>query len=245
MLIAETNNKEMVLELQNNLDSIREKIRAALVSCPDPEREVTIVAASKKQPWERIQALAQLGHIHFGENYVQEGLEKIRALGDKNLKWHFIGGLQSNKAKYIPEAFHLVHSLDSYKTAQALSKRAQKLGLIQEVLIQVNLGRERQKAGIWKQDLHEFASYIYQLESLRLSGLMLMPPLSRDPEESRPYFAELRTLKDNLEQDLNVKLPHLSMGMSQDYVQAVQEGATLIRLGSVLLGSRPECGVSG
>ena len=241
MLSAKDQKTALEKELGQNLESVRARINQALDRCGEPQRNVTIVTVTKKQPLDRILALTRLGHLDFGENYVQEGLEKMRAVGESGIKWHFIGGLQSNKAKYIPGMFQLVHSLDSLKAAKALHKKAGSLGLVQEVLIQVNLARETQKSGVVEEDLPGLCREISRLENLRLSGLMLMPPLARDPEESRPYFTRLRLMRQRLEEDLGLFLPHLSMGMSQDFVQAVEEGATLIRIGTLILGPRPGC----
>ncbi len=241
MLNDDYPDSDIKAKLEQNLEFVRGKIIKALDRCSDPGREVTLVAVSKKQPVQKIKAMAELEQFHFGENYVQEGLEKIRTIDDSRLKWHFIGGLQSNKAKYIPGMFCLVHSLDSYKTAQALHKKAGSLGLVQHVLIQVNLAEEIQKSGVVEQELPGLAEKILELENLSLSGLMLMPPFTRDPENSRPYFSRLRNIKDHLEQRLQIPLDYLSMGMSQDFVQAVEEGANLLRIGSLLLGTRPGC----
>ncbi len=228
-------------KLKKNLTFIHEKIFNALDRCGDQGREVILVAVSKKQPVQKIKAMAELDQFDFGENYVQEGLEKIRNIGDSRLKWHFIGGLQSNKAKYIPGMFSLVHSLDSYKTAQALHKKAGSMGLNQPVLIQVNLAGEIQKSGVIEEELPGLAEKILALENLKLRGLMLMPPFTREPEDSRPYFSRLRNIKEHLEQRLQIRLDYLSMGMSQDFIQAVEEGANLLRIGSLLLGPRPGC----
>jgi len=238
-------DEEVQQTLTDNLDRVRKKIETALKKSADPDREVTLVAVSKKQTQDRIRALAAAGQVHFGENYVQEGLEKIKALENPEIKWHFIGSLQSNKARFIPGQFALMHSLDSVKLARALQKKAAELGIVQPVLIQVNLAGEVQKAGVVPDALPELIRETGQMDHLDLQGLMLMPPLAGDPEESRPYFAGLRKMRDSLEQETGRRLPHLSMGMSQDFVQAVEEGATLVRVGSLLLGPRPGCAFTG
>ncbi|WP_287044423.1 YggS family pyridoxal phosphate-dependent enzyme [Desulfonatronospira sp. MSAO_Bac3] len=227
--------------MADNLDRVRKKIEAALKKSADPERKVSLVAVSKKQPLDRIRALAAAGQVHFGENYVQEGMEKIKALENLEIKWHLIGSLQSNKARFIPGRFFLFHSLDSVKLARALHKKAAELGIVQPVLIQVNLAGEVQKAGVVPDKVPELIRETKQMDHLDLQGLMLMPPLADDPEESRPYFTGLRKMRDTLEQETGRRLPHLSMGMSQDFVQAVEEGATLVRVGSLLMGPRPGC----
>jgi len=241
MLNRELPEKETRQQMADNLDRVRKKIETALKKSADPEREVSLVAVSKKQPLDRIRALAAAGQVHFAENYVQEGLEKIKSLENPEIKWHFIGSLQSNKARFIPGQFALVHSLDSVKLARALQKKAAELGIVQPVLIQVNLAGEVQKAGVVPDKVPELIREAGQMDHLDVQGLMLMPPLADDPEKSRPYFAELKRLRDSLEQESGRKLPHLSMGMSQDFVQAVEEGATLVRVGSLLMGPRPGC----
>ncbi len=241
MLSRELSDEEVQQKLAGNLDRVRKKIETALKNSIDPAREVILVAVSKKQPLNRIQALAAAGQVNFGENYVQEGLEKIKSLENPQVKWHFIGSLHSNKAKFIPGQFALVHSMDSVKLARALHKKAASMGVVQPVLIQVNLAGEVQKAGVDPGELPELIREAGQLDHLDVQGLMLMPPLADDPEKSRPYFARLRRLRDSLEQETGRELPHLSMGMSQDFVQAVEEGATLVRVGSLLLGPRPGC----
>ncbi|WP_291319273.1 YggS family pyridoxal phosphate-dependent enzyme [Desulfonatronospira sp.] len=238
-------DEEVQQKITANLNRVRKKIETSLRNSVDPEREVTLVAVSKKQPLDRIRALAAAGQMHFGENYVQEGLEKIKALEYPEIKWHFTGSLQSNKARFIPGQFALVHSLDSVKLARALHKKAAALGIVQPVLIQVNLAGEVQKAGMDPDQVPWLIREAGGMDHLDVQGLMLMPPLADDPEKSRPYFAGLRKLRDSLEQETGRKLPHLSMGMSQDFVQAVEEGATLVRVGSLLLGPRPGCVLTG
>ncbi len=244
MLNGDAEMLDIPAMLKINLDRVREKIQLALQTSPDPRRVVTLVAVSKKQPLERIRALAELGQVHFGENYVQEGLEKIKSIEIPELKWHFIGKLQSNKAKYIPGQFCLVHSMDSLKLARALQKKASSLNIVQPVLIQVNAAGEAQKSGLDPGDLAGFVREVSGMEHLDVQGLMLMPPMVEDSEKSRPYFAQLREMRDSTEKKTGISLPHLSMGMSQDYVQAVEEGATLVRVGSLLLGPRPGCAVN-
>lgn len=232
-------NKGLNSQLRDNLKSIQKRISKALSKSFHPNRNVTLIAVSKKQPLEKISALAGLGQIDFGENYVQEALEKMEALSHPGLRWHFIGGLQTNKARYVPGKFSLVHSVDSAKLARALHNKAKSLDIVQPVLVQVNLAGESQKSGAAKQDLPELAEVILELSHLRLEGLMLMPPFFDDPEKARPYFAGMRMLGRSLEHSLGVRLPHLSMGMSGDFEVAVEEGSTMVRIGESLFGPRP------
>ena len=234
----ERENRELHETLRQNLVRVRAGVARALKKSARPEREVVIVAASKKQPLEKIRALAGMGQLHFGENYVQEALSRIEVLGDQGLTWHFIGGLQTNKARHAAGKFALIHSVDSLKLARELNKRAAGLDMIQPVLIQVNLAGESQKYGVLEKDLHDLSRAVLELDSLKLEGLMTMPPFFHDPEKARPFFAGLQGLRQRLERDLGINLPHLSMGMSGDYEAAVEEGATIIRVGTCLLGPR-------
>jgi len=197
---------------------------------------VKLVAVSKTVDQGRIKEAWHAGQHIFGENYLQEAKAKIAALGP-GPAWHFIGHLQSNKAKAAVELFGLIHGVDRLKLAQALEKAAAQMGKVQEILIQVNLAGEESKSGTSPEAAAGLLQEIGQLPHLRVKGLMTMPPFL-DPEEVRPYFRALRELRDRLEQlDLG-KLPELSMGMSGDYEVAVEEGATLVRVGTAIFGRR-------
>ncbi|MCJ2166065.1 MULTISPECIES: YggS family pyridoxal phosphate-dependent enzyme [unclassified Pseudodesulfovibrio] len=226
---------ERMIELKAALDE------AAARAGRDPE-EVTLVAVSKLHPASDIRALAETGQTEFGENYVQEALGKQEELTDLEVNWHFIGGLQSNKAKFVAGNFELVHSVDSRNLAQALHKKAAGLNVVQDILIQVNISGEAQKSGISEENLHQLADEIMGMHGVHLVGLMTMPPFFDDPERARPVFSRLRELKDGLEKQLGTKLPHLSMGMTGDFVPAVLEGATLVRIGTRIFGVRPPRG---
>ncbi len=235
---ATEKSREQKKILQNNLESVLARVARALETTAEPHREVTLVAVSKKQPLEKIQALAGLGQVHFGENYVQEALGKMENIGDYNTRWHFIGGLQTNKARHVAGKFSMVHSVDSLKLARELNKKAKSLNIVQPVLIQVNLAGESQKYGVPEKDLPELSEAVLDLDHLRLDGLMVMPPFFDDPEKSRPFFSRLKRLRHDLEQNLGINMPHLSMGMSGDFEAAVEEGATIIRVGTSLFGTR-------
>ena len=221
---------------------IQEQIAEAAEWAGRDPREVGLVAVSKFHPPETIAELARAGHMDFGENYVQEALEKQEALRDFNLRWHFIGTPQTNKAKYIVGRFHLVHSLDSVKLARELDKRCSREELRQPVLIEVNLGGEDQKAGVAPEGLEDLAENVLAHPWLNLQGLMCMPPLDGDAASNRRLFADLREMGRKLQEKLDLDLPHLSMGMSHDFQEAVKEGATLIRIGTRIFGERPPKG---
>ncbi|MFW5730225.1 MAG: YggS family pyridoxal phosphate-dependent enzyme [Desulfonatronovibrionaceae bacterium] len=238
---AEISASRLKNYLADNLARIQERIQNASRGSAGFEQPVKLIAVSKKQPVSKILTLAELGHLDFGENYVQEALTKIKEPGLADVNWHFIGGLQTNKARQVAGTFSMVHSVDSSRLAQALHKKAESLGIVQPVLIQVNLAGEVQKSGIDPDRLQLLARKIAGMKNLNLQGLMLMPPFADDPEHSRPYFQQLRRIKNRLEKDLGLALPHLSMGMSMDFEVAVQEGATMVRVGSKLFGPRMNC----
>jgi pyridoxal phosphate enzyme (YggS family) len=175
----------------------------------------------------------------LGENYVQEARKKIEILG-KDVPWHFIGHLQSNKAKYAVDLFDMIHSIDSFHLAERLNGEAQKKDRIMPVLIQVNISGEDTKHGIDSQKILKLIKDISTFQNLNIQGLMTMLPWSSDPEDSRPYFSSLRKLRDELESRglKNVSLKELSMGMSSDFEVAIEEGATLIRIGTSIFGQR-------
>ncbi len=236
------------------LASVRERLREAARTAGRRPEDITLVAVSKTHPAEAVAAAHALGQVEFGENYVQEALTKQDALADLPLRWHFIGHLQSNKAKFVVGRFSLMHTVDSLKLAQNLHKCVKQdveqtlaqdkltpqagASDRQDILIQVNIGEEEQKGGVSVAGLTELATGILKLERLRLLGLMCIPPLSLSARETRPYFAQLRGLRDGLEREIGLALPHLSMGMSHDFAEAVAEGATLVRVGTDIFGRR-------
>ncbi|MFW5489292.1 MAG: YggS family pyridoxal phosphate-dependent enzyme [Desulfovibrio sp.] len=238
--------KEDTLQSIERLQQVQKELAAAAERAHRNPADVTLVAISKKHPARAVQTLAAHGHLDFGENYVQEVLDKQDTLADPAIRWHFVGGLQSNKAKFVAGRFHLVHSVDSEKLARMLQKSMTKKreaaevapDAVQDVLLQVNLDCEAQKSGTSADQAEAVARAIGEMDALRLRGLMLMPRFDEDPEQTRPSFAALRRLRDELQDKLGVELPHLSMGMSNDFVQAVEEGATLVRVGTRIFGPR-------
>jgi len=200
----------------------------------DPE-DVRIVAVTKTIPIPRIRDALGLGLHTFGENRVQEALPKIAALEGEDCEWHLIGHLQTNKAKFVPRRFAMIQSIDNVRVVEALATRAaEELG----VLVEVNAAEESQKTGVAPTETEAVARAVQSSANLRLKGLMTMAPLTQDPESVRPVFRRLRELRDDLSQRLGIALPELSMGMTDDYPVAVEEGATMLRLGRALFGSR-------
>ncbi len=226
-------------DIIDRLNQVREEVSFFAKKANRDPSSVTIVAVSKKQPVEYIRWAYEAGQRDFGENYIQEGLEKIEKLKEKEIRFHYIGRCQSNKAKYIPGRFVLIHSVDSLKFARELNKRCEKLDTSQEILIEVNVAKESTKGGLLPEDVCSFVENILrETQKLILRGLMCMPPYFEDPEKVRPYFRELRKLKEEVERKFQIDLPHLSMGMSSDFKQAILEGATLVRIGTSIFGPR-------
>ncbi len=227
------------LLIAENLKTVKEKIaRAALRAGRNPQ-EVQLVAVSKTVSGELIQQAIEAGVTILGESYIQEARKKIGEIG-KAVRWDFIGHLQSNKVSYAVDLFEVIHSIDRLSLAQALSTRAAKKRKTLRVLVQVNISGEGAKSGIDTGRVNALVSHIASLPNLTLEGLMTMPPYFTDPEKARPYFVALRKLRDTLmaEQGNRIDLKELSMGMSGDFEVAVEEGATLVRVGTALFGER-------
>ena len=200
-----------------------------------------ILAVSKLQPIEKIRSLYDLGQRDFGENYVQEATQKMDALQDlKNLKWHLIGHLQKNKVKLSVGRFDVIHSVDSLELAQTINRQAETLKITQKVLLEVNLAGEASKTGFSVEDIKKNFSALCALSHLKIEGLMTMPPLTENAESARPYFRELKKLQMDLKSTAppQTSLAELSMGTSGDFAVALQEGATIVRLGTILFGER-------
>jgi pyridoxal phosphate enzyme (YggS family) len=223
-------------QIAQNLEEVRHRITAAAQKAGRDPAQVRLVAVSKTMPVELIREAVAAGQRLFGENYLQEARAKIEALGQA-ASWHFIGHLQSNKAKAAVALFELIHGVDRLKLARALDAAAAALGKMQDILIQVNLAGEASKSGGSPEAAPELLRQISLLPNLRVLGLMTMPPFLA-PEALRPYFRELRELRDRIQDLTGRPLPELSMGMSGDYEVAVEEGATLVRVGTAIFGSR-------
>ncbi|GFK93851.1 hypothetical protein NNJEOMEG_01687 [Fundidesulfovibrio magnetotacticus] len=226
------------LSPHERLERVRERIAAACARAGRDPASVTLVAVSKTHPAQAVGALARAGQTLFGESYVQEALPKMDALSPLGLSWHFIGKLQKNKVKYVAGRFELIHSVDSLELARVLHEKSSALGVRQGVLVQANLACEAAKSGCRPEDVESLAEAFEELPGLELRGLMLMPPWNEDPEANRGLFARARGLRERLSERLGRELPELSMGMSHDLETAVEEGATLVRVGTDLFGAR-------
>ncbi len=197
---------------------------------------VRLVLASKTVPAERIALAVEAGERLFGENRVQEATRKIDALEGRGIAWHFIGHLQKNKVKYIIGRFALIHSVDSVDLARTISEKSREHGLVTPILIQVNISGEASKSGVGPEELGETLQAVADLPGVRVDGLMAIPPYDPDPEASRPYFKALAGLRERHQG--RVAMKELSMGMSGDFEVAIEEGATLVRVGSAVFGER-------
>ncbi|MBM4322190.1 MAG: YggS family pyridoxal phosphate-dependent enzyme [Deltaproteobacteria bacterium] len=223
-------------QIREHLLRVMERIDKAARRAGRNPSEIKLVAVSKTVEADRIKEAIEAGVTILGENYVQEAQKKIEEIG-RPVSWHFIGHLQSNKAKYAVSLFDMIHSLDSIPLAEELNRRVEKEGQTINVLIEVNLSGETTKFGTEEARAFDIASGVLNLSHLSLVGLMTMPPYFDDPELSRPYYVRLRELKEKMIKE-GIPLRELSMGMSNDFEVAIEEGATFVRVGTAIFGER-------
>jgi pyridoxal phosphate enzyme (YggS family) len=228
------------LKLKQRLEHIKQRIRQAAESCKRDADSVRLVAVSKTIAADIVKEAIEAGVTILGESYVQEARAKFKALVQYPVSWHFIGHLQSNKAKYAVRLFDLIHSVDSLKLARELDKQARKVDKIQQILVQVNTSAEDTKSGISTGEASRLVAEISQLKNLVVKGLMTMPPYFYQPEKAQPFFAALREMRDQIKEQAlpQVSLDELSMGMTGDFEVAIKEGATLVRIGTAIFGER-------
>ena len=226
-----------MIGVTENLALISDLLRQAAIEADRTPTDIRLLAVSKKQPLEKIREAAAAGQRDFGENFVQEGVEKIEALSDLDLTWHFIGHLQSNKTRVVAEYFDWVHTIDKLKTARRLNDQRPPGKPPMNICLQVNVDDETSKSGVTPAALPELAQACAALPNLRLRGLMCLPAIRDEFDEQRIPFATLRRLAEELRRD-GIETDTLSMGMSADYRAAVFEGATLVRIGTALFGER-------
>ncbi|MEZ4601496.1 MAG: YggS family pyridoxal phosphate-dependent enzyme [Syntrophotaleaceae bacterium] len=227
------------MTVQENLSRIREQIAEACRRAGRSPESVRLVAVSKTKPASMVEEAAAAGQKLFGESYAQEFATKVEDV-HRPVEWHFIGGLQTNKVKYLAGKVDLIHSVDRLSLAEEIDKQWAKIDQVVDILIQLNLGEEETKSGTDETGLEELLRQAAALPHLRVRGLMALPPWLDDPEEVRPYFRRLRELAEKMAA-LNipgVEMKELSMGMSHDFEVAVEEGATLVRVGSAIFGER-------
>lgn len=227
-------------QLAANIAAVRANIEYATERARRSPNEITLIAVSKTKPLEMIRAVYQLGVTDFGENRVQEALPKLEAFHPQDLHWHMIGHVQTNKASKVAAAFDSVQSVDSLHLAQALDRHAGAHARRLPILLQVNVAGEASKEGMTPQETPALARQIAQLPHLDIQGLMTIAPITRQPEEVRPVFRALHELRDQLRDAMpDCSWKHLSMGMTDDYTVAIEEGATMVRIGRAIFGERP------
>jgi PLP dependent protein len=228
---------EVVSNIEANLNRVQNEIAQAAQVSGRNVTDIDLVAVTKTHPAEIVREAVDAGQTLFGESKVQEARVKIPLL-PLNLRWHFIGHLQKNKIRHALPFFEMIHSVDSVDLAQAIDRIAHEDGLHPRILLEVNVAGEGSKFGFKATTLRAELESLLMLPRLSIEGLMCIPPLAEEAETSRKYFVELRKLRDALEKEFQVKLPQLSMGMTNDYSVAVEEGATLVRVGTAIFGER-------
>ena len=228
-------------QIRDNLMRVQERIGAAARNVGRRSEEITLIGVSKTQPPEAIRAAYEAGLRHFGENRVQEWEGKRTELGDLQATWHLVGHLQSNKAARAAGLFHSVDSVDHLALAQRLDRARGEQADLQKlrILIEVRVEEEESKSGVKPEEAAPLAAQMSDLSHLELAGLMCIPPFLDDPAKLRRYFQRLRELRDSLAREIRRELPVLSMGMSHDFEVAIEEGATEVRVGTAIFGSRP------
>jgi PLP dependent protein len=226
-----------VTQITDHIAETHERVRFAASEAGRDPAEITVLAVSKRHPETAIRAAYQAGQRDFGENIVQEAAEKIRQLADLEISWHFIGRIQSNKTREIAELFQWVHTVDRLKIAVRLNEQRPHYAPPLNVCIQVNQADEAQKAGANASEVLDLARKVATLPRLRLRGLMCLPPIAERPQANGLYFARLRSLKETIS-DAGIPMDTLSMGMSADLEAAINEGSTIVRVGTAIFGTR-------
>jgi pyridoxal phosphate enzyme (YggS family) len=230
--------------IAENVRYVRERIAAACGRNGKDPGNVRLVAVTKTFDAAKVREAVESGISDIGENFVQELLEKREEISNPAIQWHFVGHLQSNKVRFIADFVHLIHSVDRRSVAEEIDKRGAKIGRVVEALVEVNTTGEQTKFGVKPEETVEFIRSIAHLRNLKLKGLMTIGPFLPNPEDSRPAFRTLRALSDEVRKNdiENVEMTDLSMGMTHDFEVAIEEGATMIRLGTAIFGSRKKVG---
>jgi len=223
--------------IADNLDRVREQISTAAAKSGRASNDVELVAITKTHPAESVREAIEAGQILFGESRVQEARAKIPEL-PSNCRWHFVGHLQKNKIRHALPLFEMFHGIDSLSLAQDINRIAEDEGLYPRILLEVNVAGEGSKFGFAPDALGQRMEELLALPRLSIEGLMCIPPLTMESEDSRKVFVHVRELRDSLEKEFSLKLPQLSMGMTQDFPIGVEEGATLVRVGTAIFGER-------
>jgi pyridoxal phosphate enzyme (YggS family) len=228
-----------LMGVAENLERVSEQITQAAAKAGRSANDIELVAITKTHPAEKVREAVDTGHTLFGESRVQEARAKIPEL-PSNLRWHFVGHLQKNKIRQALPLFELFHGVDSLVLAQEMNRIATEEGAHPGVLLEVNVAEEGSKFGFKTETLRAEMESLLALPRLSVEGLMCIPPLAEEAEASREFFVQLRELRDSLEKEFDLRLRHLSMGMTQDFWIAVEEGATLVRVGTAIFGERPK-----
>ena len=229
----------MEADITANINKIKQRIAAAATRCNRAPESIKLLAVTKTVPLPAIEQAIEAGITVLGENYVQEAKEKIAVIGQR-ASWHMIGHLQTNKAKYTVNLFDYIHSVDRLELAAEINKRARLIARKINILIEINVSGEKTKNGITASEAIELIKNVSMLENVSVKGLMTMAPYSTNPENSRPYFSELRNLRNKIisEGITNIQMEELSMGMTDDFEIAIEEGATIVRIGRAIFGQR-------
>lgn len=230
------------MNISDNIEAVNDRIAKAAAKSGRTREDILLVAATKMQSVEKLLEARDCGLKVFGENKVQELIEKYPHIS--GVSWHFIGHLQKNKVKYIIDKVDMIHSVDSLELAQEINKRASKINKVMPVLIQINIGREETKSGIMEEQLYELCGELSMLENIKVQGLMAIPPAEKVPGEARGYFMKMKNLfeKVSAENYEGLDIKYLSMGMTGDFEEAIEEGANIIRVGTGIFGKRNYAG---
>jgi pyridoxal phosphate enzyme (YggS family) len=222
----------------NHLDVVKKQITETALACGRDPESITLIGVSKRKSAEMVSEAIETGCKNLGENYIQEAVDKIETLGKTSACWHFIGHLQSNKAKFAVRYFDYIHTVDTVKLAREIDRQAAKIGKVQKILLQINIAREETKSGAGAKEALSLAREFSKFENLSLDGLMCMPPFFSDPEDARVYFKRLAVIQGEMLGSGLKKIAHLSMGMSNDFRVAIEEGSTMVRVGTAIFGDR-------
>ena len=224
--------------VSNNIDAVKKQIKETALACGRDPETITLIGVSKRKSADRVSEAIEAGLTHLGENYIQEAVDKIERLGKNSACWHFIGHLQSNKAKFAVRYFDYIHTVDTVKLAREIDRQAAKSGKVQKIFLQINIAKEETKSGAGAKEAISLAREFNEFENISLDGLMCMPPFFSDPEDARIYFKRLRVIQEEIREKGLEKIDHLSMGMSNDFRVAIEEGATMVRVGTAIFGGR-------
>ncbi|HBV68886.1 MAG TPA: YggS family pyridoxal phosphate-dependent enzyme [Clostridiales bacterium] len=228
------------MSIKENIDEILKRVAAAAMRSGRDFEDITVIAVSKTVDAERAREAVEGGLINLGENRVQELVSKYEQLSDIDVKWHLIGNLQKNKVKYIIDKATLIHSVENLELANEINKRAQKNNIISNVLIELNIGEEESKFGLDEENVYSFVKDMEQFENIKVLGLMTVAPFSENPEDIRWVFKKMRGIFDKISgmKLKNTEMKYLSMGMTNDFEIAIEEGANIVRIGTAVFGAR-------